>query len=260
MAGSIINPAKLPPRARDSVCEQCHLAGEARIPNPGKQISDFLPGENLEDTYTVYVFAGSRDPTHPSPLDVISQSQQLALSRCARMSHGTLWCGTCHDPHEKPAHPEAYFRARCLSCHGAALLKTHPKPNTDCIGCHMPQLPVTNGGHTVFTDHRIAIYTAQQIAQGRSSNPAAPIGKTFQSLVAWHAPPAPFTQRNLGLADIEVGERSRSLALVSQGRQLLLSCRSKFPKDPTVLTGIGQVMLGAADSQEAAELLQRVVQ
>ncbi|HLW79472.1 MAG TPA: multiheme c-type cytochrome, partial [Terriglobia bacterium] len=33
--GSIVNPASLPNRARDSVCEQCHLVGEERIPNPG---------------------------------------------------------------------------------------------------------------------------------------------------------------------------------------------------------------------------------
>jgi hypothetical protein len=53
-AGTIVNPAKLEPAARDSVCEQCHLFGAARVTNPGKKLSDFLPGQRLEDTFTIY--------------------------------------------------------------------------------------------------------------------------------------------------------------------------------------------------------------
>src|SRR5581483_3668396 len=34
--GSIVNPASLPAKQRDSVCEQCHLEGEARILNAGR--------------------------------------------------------------------------------------------------------------------------------------------------------------------------------------------------------------------------------
>src|SRR6266545_328859 len=55
-ARNIVNPAKLPPRARDSVCEQCHLGGEARIPNPGHRIAEFRPGQELEEVFSVYVF------------------------------------------------------------------------------------------------------------------------------------------------------------------------------------------------------------
>ena len=115
----IINPRKLSFRARDSICEQCHLSGVARIPNPGNQINDFRPGEELEDIFSVYLYESSRDPSRANPLTVISQAQQLALSTCAQQSHGKLWCGSCHDPHEKPANPDVYFRARCLSCHGS---------------------------------------------------------------------------------------------------------------------------------------------
>src|SRR2546428_306914 len=55
-AANIVNPAKLPNRARDSICEQCHLEGEARILNPGKRWRDFHPGENLEQVAAAYVF------------------------------------------------------------------------------------------------------------------------------------------------------------------------------------------------------------
>jgi Cytochrome c554 and c-prime len=258
--GSIINPAKLPIRARDSVCEECHLAGVVRIPNPGKQITDFRPGEDLENVYTVYLERSSQDAAHPGALDVISQSQQLALSKCARMSGGKLWCGTCHDPHVKPVNAVAYFRARCLSCHGVALLKTHPQPNENCIGCHMPRLPVVNGGHTIFTDHRIAIYTPQELAAQRAAAKRDHEDRGTPTLVPWHNPPAAFAQRNLGLADIELGDRLKSFDLVDQGFKLLLQNWSRFPRDPLLLTEIGNVILGEKDFKDAEGVLKRVVQ
>ncbi|MGH9448974.1 MAG: hypothetical protein ACRD11_00365 [Terriglobia bacterium] len=262
--GSIVNPAKLAPAARDSVCEQCHLSGEAFIVNPGRKLSDFRPGESMENVFSVYVYKSSRDPKHPDALTVISQSQQLALSECARMSGGKLWCGTCHNPHRLPVHPEAYYRARCLSCHGAELLKTHPKPNENCIDCHMPRLPVTNGGHTIFTDHRIAIYPPQQIAAGKAfttaSSPASTFAERAGVLVPWREPPPQFARRNLGLADIEVGERVKSLAMIQRGYRLLVKCLPRFPNDPAVLTAAGQVLLGAHHAAEAEAMFERVIQ
>lgn len=253
--GSIINPANLPVRARDSVCEQCHLSGEARIANPGKRLSDFRAGEDLEDTFAVYVFRDSLDPAQRGALKVISQAQQLALSTCARRSNGKLWCGTCHDPHRQPTDARAWFRSRCLSCHGDALLRTHPKPNDDCIGCHMPQRPVSDGGHTVFTDHRISRRPpTESVASGTSDLDGN------RELVAWHEPAAALRERNLGLAEIEVGERARGVTLVSQGAKRLTECLPKFENDPAVLTAIGQVMLGAGDARNAAVVFERAIE
>lgn len=250
--GSIINPANLPLRVRDSVCEQCHLSGEARIPNPGKQISDFRPGQALEDVFTVYILEGSRDPARPGALKVISQAQQLALSTCARRSNGKLWCGTCHDPHQQPAEPKAYFRSRCLSCHGTALFHSHPKPNQDCIACHMPQRPVSDGGHTVFTDHRIARRPPRESAALADNEP--------QALVAWHDPAPALEERNLGLAEVEVGERTKSFPMISQGSRTLMHAWANFPNDPAVLTSIGQILLGLGDGNEALSVFERAIQ
>ena len=251
LPGSIVNPAKLPPRARDSVCEQCHLNGEERIPNPGKQLSDFRPGQDLEDVYSVYVYQSSVDPSHHGGLRVVSQVQQLALSACARQSHGNLWCGTCHDPHVQPANPKAYFRARCLTCHRTDLAR-HPKPNEDCIGCHMPRRPVTDGAHTTFTDHRISRVPA--------SEPLASGPQQADSVIAWHNPPGNLPERNLGLADIKVGDRLESFALVNRGFESLMDCRSSFPRDPAVLTGIGKALLVAGRGREAAEIFEQAIQ
>ncbi|PYV13152.1 MAG: hypothetical protein DMG21_21710 [Acidobacteria bacterium] len=258
--GSIINPASLAPRARASVCEQCHLAGEERIPNPGKQLSDFRPGMELEEVYTVYINKASRDANGPNPLRVVSQVEQLALSRCARESPAKLWCGTCHDPHAMPANPKTYFRERCLACHGLGLLAKHPKPNFDCIGCHMPRRPVSDGAHTVFTDHRIA---RRPPAASRPAGSVPPA----KELVAWREPAGPDTigagalaERNRGLAEIKVGDRLESFPMVNEGFKLLMDCWDKFPDDPAVLTGIGKGFLVANDGAHAAQVFEAAIE
>jgi tetratricopeptide (TPR) repeat protein len=251
--GSIINPAKLASRARDSVCEQCHLSGQALILNPGRQIYDFHAGQNLEDVYSIYVFKGSLDASMSNPFKVISHVQQLALSACARKSGGRLWCGTCHNPHEQPAQPIAYFRNRCLSCHGTGLLKTHPKPNEDCIGCHMSRRPVTDGGHTTFTDHRITRVNPAPAEPPSSSTESA------VELVPWHEPPSEFAQRNLGLADVAVGRSLKAPDLAIRGARALIEVHSSFPKDAAVLTGIGEVLFDVGRYDDAAAVYEEAI-
>jgi tetratricopeptide (TPR) repeat protein len=251
--GSIINPANLAPRERSSVCEQCHLAGEDRVPNPGMKLSDFRAGMKLEDIYTVYVDKASLSPQGANPLQVVSQVQQLALSRCARESHDKLWCGTCHDPHLEPKNPVAYFRAKCLSCHGQKLLARHAKPNYNCIGCHMPRRPVSDGAHTVFTDHWIEINPPPAKSTMAGIPPPT-------ELVAWHEPAGALAERNLGLADIKVGEQFESFPMVNAGFELLTAVRGKFPDDPAVALGIGKVFLVANDGAQAAKSFELLIQ
>ena len=259
--GSIINPRKLPPRARDSVCEQCHLGGEVSIPNPGKEITDFHAGENLEDVYTVYVYQSSQGHAHPNALTIISQSQQLALSKCAVKSGDKLWCGTCHDPHALPKDPVAYFRARCLHCHGEALLASHPKPNQNCFGCHMPHLPAGRGGHTIFTDHRIAVYTPRELAALRA--PSLVNGSTpatsEDELVPWHNSPPQLAERNLGLAYARVGSQLESFPFVRRGYELLLSAWNNFPNDPVLLRAMAKITGGTKAEATADALFNKAL-
>ena len=152
---TIVNPERLPARARDSVCEQCHLSGEVRVLNPGRQFSDFQPGQALEETFSVYVRDRSDPAVGEGSIKVIGHAEQLAQSVCARKSVGKLWCGTCHNPHERPENAAVYYRQRCLNCHGTAILKTHAAPTGDCVSCHMARRKAVDGAHTVFTDHRI---------------------------------------------------------------------------------------------------------
>jgi len=244
MPGSIVNPAKLTGAARDSICEQCHLTGEVRIPNPGKSIADFRPGETLEESFTVYVAARQDGKT----LKVVSHAEQLALSMCARASGGKLWCGTCHNPHETPADPAAYFRARCLGCHGATLEKAHAAGGRDCIACHMPRLPARDGGHTAFTDHRIR---RRPDAVGESSD--------ANDLRAWREPDAKFRQRNLALALVTVGLEDKSAEQAVRGFRTLYRIEKEYPNDPDVLTTLGSVLLRGKQPEEALRRFEKVL-
>jgi tetratricopeptide (TPR) repeat protein len=237
------------------------LGGEVSIPNPGKEITDFHAGENLEDAYTVYVYQSSRNPAGSNALTIISQSQQLALSACARNSGDKLWCGTCHDPHALPKDPVAYFRARCLQCHGTTLLASHPKPNQNCFGCHMPRLPAGRGGHTIFTDHRIAIYTPRELAALRAPslvNGSAPATNNDE-LVPWHNPPPQFAERNLGLAYARAGRQLELFPFISRGYQLLLSAANNFPNDPVLLRALGQIISGTKAEAGAEALFDKAL-
>ena len=94
----IVNPAKLDAARRDSICQQCHLTGAARVPRPGRGVGTFRPGDLLSDHLTVFVkeqASGERAAT--------DHSEQLARSKCKLASGDRMWCGTCHDPHSRPA-------------------------------------------------------------------------------------------------------------------------------------------------------------
>jgi photosynthetic reaction center cytochrome c subunit len=238
-AGTILNPSLLEPASRDSICEQCHLFGVARVPNPGKRISDFLPGGPLEDTFTIYrnvMPAGSP----AGDFKVISHVEQLALSSCARNSGGRLWCVTCHNPHEKLAQSAEFYRSRCLLCHTANFPAAHPAKDKDCLECHMPRRDAKDGGHTVFTDHRI------------QRRPEAPQDLPANSgIAAWREPAPELRQRNLGIAHIDVGMQRHSSPFLIQGYRALTEVQGQFSNDSEFFKWIGEALLVAKQTSDA---------
>jgi tetratricopeptide (TPR) repeat protein len=250
-AVTIVNPAKLEPAARDGVCEQCHLLGAARVANPGKKLSDFIPGQPLENTFTIFHDVAENGVT--GDFKVISHAEQLARSACARNSGGKMWCGTCHNPHDKPAEPAAYYRERCLTCHAQNFPAQvqHPAKNSDCLSCHMPKRDAKDGGHSAFTDHRIQV--RPEDTMNAAVTPAT-------NIAAWREGPAEFQKRNLGIAYIDAGIQRRSSPFVVQGYRMLTEVQRQFSNDPEVFKSIGQALLLANQNSEAEIALERARQ
>jgi len=145
--GTLINPAKLEPAKRDSVCAQCHMSGEVRIDRAGQNWMSYRPGSLLSNFSAYFVLEGA------SELKATSYVEKLEASKCKLASGDRLWCGTCHDPHRVPAPAQrvAWYRAKCLSCHQ---LDSCGRQG-DCTSCHMPKGKVADVDHGVLTDHAI---------------------------------------------------------------------------------------------------------
>lgn len=184
----MVNPAKLSPPLRDSVCSQCHLTGQSRVARAGRRIEDYRPGDALPDFVAVFV------PVNSSGFQVNSHVEKLAESTCKRAAGDKLWCGTCHDPHSTPAASEraAWYRSKCLTCHDTSQCNR----GFDCTSCHMPKNRAADANHGVFTDHSI---------------PRIPGSVRNQSAASWRLrgfSAADKGERELGLAYAEIGVRT----------------------------------------------------
>ncbi|MGD0891687.1 MAG: hypothetical protein ABR923_09150 [Terracidiphilus sp.] len=245
-AGNIVNPESLDTSARDSVCEQCHLIGAARVLNPGKRFSDFQAGEPLEDIFTIYRVEAPKGTE--AKFRVISHSEQLALSKCKMSSGVKMWCGTCHDPHNEPTDSVSYYREKCLQCHATTtFVAGHPEKNSNCIGCHMPSRNAQDGGHTAFTDHRI-----QRTPEDEPASEAA-------SIVAWREPPKSLAERNLGIAQIRVGLEKSDWKQVVSGYRMLTEVQHEFSQDSEMYSAIGSALLSAKQYGEAVQAFELAV-
>jgi Cytochrome c554 and c-prime len=209
----LINPKRLPSRRRDSICEQCHLSGEVRIPQAGRRTEDFRPGADLADFLEVFT-AGSKAVT------VNGHAEALAASRCKQASGEKLWCGTCHNPHQ----PLANYAAVCQTCH------RQPHNSSDCVPCHMPKAKAYDGGHTVFTDHSISSRAERPLASYFGRSPTA---------------------RNLGLAYLALGTKQKDPAYLEKAWPLLRESAAAKPRDPALYHAIANLLSAGGHKVEA---------
>lgn len=242
--GSIVNPAKLPRAARDSVCEQCHLEGAARILAAGKDWWDFRAGGKLEDVFVTYVEPG----TPAGGAKAVSQSELLATSRCAIASEGKLWCGSCHNPHAAGTDRKAGIRRVCLSCHQTLFDSQAHQPADDCIGCHMPRLRAGNVPHTAITDH--------SIPRVPGATPAPAEGGAG-ALRAWRKADSAEAERAGGLAEFELGTERKDAAAIERAYRLLGSYARAAPPDARVIAALGTILLDAGERERGVRLLRQ---
>ena len=247
VASTICNPANAPPRERDSVCEQCHLSGLARVLNPGLTFGSFEPGRRLEDFWSVFVGAPDNEGEQ-GRFQVVSHVEQLALSRCAQLSGQRLWCGTCHNPHSPPSNPAVEISKQCMSCHEEDLDANHTALANDCISCHMSKRQSHDSGHSAFTDHRIA----------REPIPSEPaLGP--RNLRPWKSQDGPVARRNLGIALIRLGQSESPAGDINKGVALLQSALSGQDRDAGALEALGTGLVLSGAPQKGLRLLRKAV-
>jgi hypothetical protein len=198
---TIVNPRNLSPRLRDSVCQQCHLAGAVRVVRRGRERYDYRPGLPFEEFVATFV----KPPQAGELAAVTSHAEQMHSSRCYSASGMKMGCISCHNPHAKPVPEESasFFRSRCLACHREADCHVREEkrvatdPADNCISCHMPAVP-SHVQHAAMTDHRILRRTqVTPQASGKHAEidwPLAPVPGTSID------PQSPDAQRDLAVA------------------------------------------------------------
>jgi predicted CXXCH cytochrome family protein len=251
--GGIVNPAKLPPVRRDEICMQCHLEGKVAIERAGRHLYEYRPGDPLSDYIRYFVLVGSQG----SSLGGVSQVEALAQSQCKKKSGDAMSCTSCHDPHQSPPPQKrvAYYRSKCLACHGASFASRHHADHPECVSCHMPSLSSADVPHTQVTDHRIPRSTqiSAQPLQVTASPTARPLLVPFP-LVNNTEPDV----RDLALAWASlavVGMKEAEL----EASNLLLKAIKQSPLDAALLSSLGYLELKRGFTEHARQLYQEAL-
>ncbi len=247
LGAAIVNPAKLAPAERDSVCAQCHLVGVIRI---AKHVATgrYEPGKRLFDSTSAFIWSTGRGESSAN-----SHFEQLVSSACWRGSGGRLWCGTCHSVHAA-SKTSSNFRERCLACHtvnakpctAAALKRSAVKD--DCILCHMPARALQTVQHAAQVDHTISRVP---------SEPAEHPVPADASLIPF--PGSSGEPRELGLAYAGEALPRNNQLWGMQALALLKQAEFNDPKDAPVLLQLGQLYDRMRQEDRACELYSRAV-
>jgi len=260
---SIVNPRKARPEIRDDVCAQCHLAGDARVLQPGKNYLDFRPGTPLGDVVAIFSVPQTIKGNHFVALD---QSEQMKMSRCWAASGGRLGCISCHDPHVQRHGDQAadFFRDRCLTCHAADACRAPraarqaTSPPDNCISCHMPKQPTENIGHSSITDHRI-LRTQSEVPAALQGGTSAAVMELISDTKPSSSGATQANLRNQALAYAQVATRFPELG--EKGLAMLEQASAALPTDAEVQAAYGLV-LGVArpkEKERSAQALQKAL-
>ncbi|HYM60155.1 MAG TPA: cytochrome c3 family protein [Thermoanaerobaculia bacterium] len=154
---AIVNPAKLPPDRRDSVCFQCHLLPAVEmigVRRFDRLDYSFRPGELLSD-YMLHVEIEEPSMKPADRFEINHHAYRLQQSLCYKK--GGITCINCHDPHQ-PIDKDprlASVRGVCLGCHKPHEVVAGAEKPGDCTTCHMPRRRTQDVVHVIMTDHRI---------------------------------------------------------------------------------------------------------
>jgi hypothetical protein len=252
--GTIINPAKLTPARRDEVCMQCHLEGKVAIERAGRHVYEYRPGDRLSDYIRYFELIGAQG----TALGAVSQVEALAQSECKKKSGEAMSCTSCHNPHEgvSAENRVAYYRGKCLACHGAAFGAKHHPDHPDCTACHMPASASADVAHTQVTDHRIP--RNPQVAPQLLQDAPVPTTSSLPRLVAFPNDGSATDSRDLALAWTSLVEGGMTDAEPEAQNELSQAVKQS-PEDPAILSALGYIEQKHGNVDDARRLYQRAL-
>ncbi len=254
----IVNPDKLDPWRRDSICFQCHLTAK-RILRYGRRHFDFRPGQGLEEIWTMLIHPD--DTVEGRPEKAVSHVQEMYSSKCFRESAGKFTCTSCHDSHGVPTAAERvdFYQKRCLECHtdrGCTVAEAErlaPPASGSCLHCHMPRRRTGDIPHLSQTDHRVR------------KRPTAPpeIHKDTSPMVFFpfmEAPLEPWENlRAKGLAAVEEADptTSEGATQLREATETLKRVHEMQPGDVKTVQALGAIHFLAGQDAEARRWLEK---
>ena len=154
---AIVNPARLTPALRDSVCFQCHLlpaVGMIGVRRFDRGDYSFRPGQLFSD-YMLHVDFDEPSRPREQRFEINHHAYRLRQSAC--YIKGGITCISCHDPHQPLSKDSRLARVTsvCLGCHDRHPPRAQNIAVDDCVRCHMPRRRTQDVVRVVMTDHRI---------------------------------------------------------------------------------------------------------
>lgn len=216
---TIVNPARLEPFLHESICQQCHLQGQQRIPRRGISTFDYRPGVPFHLFYSEFV-----KPAKYATTKFVGAVEQMHASRCYQESAGRakrMTCTSCHDPHSVPPRETkvAFYRERCMNCHEEKPCKVPvadrimQNKQDSCIACHMKPTG-SDVPHTMITDHRVLRRPDASVNTSTDDwlrSGEVPLVHFHRKLVEQ---PDPEIDRDLGIALMRLADSQPSAAVV----------------------------------------------
>lgn len=251
---TIVNPARLPMRERESICNQCHLHGDFRAVRYGRHPRDYRPGMALEDIFCILV----KEETGSGNSKAVSQVMQMRDSKCFKSNPEKLGCTSCHDPHTWPEanRREEYYRSRCNECHtehGCSLsVDLRAAKGDSCMACHMPRSAPKDIVHATQTDHRV-LKKPISGEQPKTANVTAQALRVYDDgekrIPYWEV------QRTKGLMLFAENVSSDSPEILA----MLTPLAAVAPDDVPLLHAIGTCHLNRQNNAEAIKWLEKAI-